>query len=159
MSKILACVDGSAYSLSVCDHAAWAADRLAAPVEVVHVHDRHPDDAVDADYSGHLGLGEGDALLAELTRLDEQRGRLAQQRSQLILDDATARLRADGVSDVRSRQRHGELVDTIAEIGSSADVIVIGKRGKTAAKAPDHLGTNLERVVRVSHQPILSGSR
>ncbi len=159
MSKILACVDGSAYSVSVCDHAAWAADRLSAAVEVVHVHDRHPGDSAKADLSGSLGLGEGDALLAELTRLDERRGRLAQRRSQLILDAAAARLRTDGVRDVTSRQRHGTLVDTVTEVGSAAAMIVIGKRGETAETTPEHLGGNLERVVRASHQPILVAAR
>lgn len=158
MSRLLACVDGSPYSVSVCEHAAWAASRLSASVEVVHVHDRHPGEAREADFSGSLGLGEGDALLEELTRLDEQRGRLAQRRSQVILDDAMARLRADGVSEVRSRQRHGALVDTISEIGAGAAMIVIGKRGESAATARDHLGSNLERVVRASHQPLLVAS-
>ena len=35
--KIIALVDGSTYSASVCDHAAWAAKRIGLGVELVHV--------------------------------------------------------------------------------------------------------------------------
>jgi len=39
---ILACVDRSAYRDSVCDHAAWLASRMDAPIEVLHA--RRDDD-------------------------------------------------------------------------------------------------------------------
>jgi hypothetical protein len=35
--KIIALVDGSIYSASVCDHAAWVAARTGAAVELLHV--------------------------------------------------------------------------------------------------------------------------
>ena len=38
--KIVALVDGSTYSASVCDHAAWIASRTGAPVELIHVFGR-----------------------------------------------------------------------------------------------------------------------
>lgn len=155
MANVLAFVDGSSYAASVCDHAAWAAPRLSASVTLVNIHDRHPGTQPAIDLSGNLGLGEGDALLEELTKLDEQRGRLAQRRGQVILDAATRRLRAAGVSDVVARQRHGALVDVVAELGAAGDLVVIGKRGEDAASATSHLGSNLERVVRASPYPIV----
>jgi len=42
-NKILACIDHSPYSTSVCDYAAWAAIRLGAPLEFIHVLNRHPE--------------------------------------------------------------------------------------------------------------------
>lgn len=39
MSDVLACIDRSVYSNSVCDHAAWFAGRLDATVRAVHVDD------------------------------------------------------------------------------------------------------------------------
>ena len=36
MNSIAAFIDGSAYAASVCDHAAWAAQRMGAPVVLVH---------------------------------------------------------------------------------------------------------------------------
>ena len=37
MTNLTALIDGSVYSQSVCDHAAWAAQRLGATVRLVHV--------------------------------------------------------------------------------------------------------------------------
>jgi nucleotide-binding universal stress UspA family protein len=50
---LLALVDGSTYSKSVCDHAAWAAARMDAEVDLLHVLDRQPG-AGKSDLSGSL---------------------------------------------------------------------------------------------------------
>jgi nucleotide-binding universal stress UspA family protein len=155
MTQILACIDGSSYSASVCDHAAWAAAQLDASVAIVHVIDRHESHVIAADLSGNLGFGDHESLLEEYTALDAQRGRLAQRRGRLMLDRATERVRAAGVREVVARQRQGALVDTIADLESDAGLIVIGKRGESAETATQHLGSNLERVVRAVHKPIL----
>lgn len=91
---ILACVDGSHYSASVCAHAAWVGHRLHAPVHVLHVQPGHGAYTAPADYSGALGLGERTALREKLTQIDEARGKLEQHKGKLILDQATAQLRA-----------------------------------------------------------------
>mgnify|MGYP006195955945 CR=1 FL=1 len=45
-NKVLACVDQSAFADHVTDYAAWAAQRLGAPLELLHVIDRlTPDDS------------------------------------------------------------------------------------------------------------------
>lgn len=53
--SVLAATDASAYSESVAHYAAWAAHRLEAPLEYLHVLDRHPEAASTADFSGNLG--------------------------------------------------------------------------------------------------------
>jgi len=40
-----------------------------------------------------------------------------------------------------------------------ADLVVIGKRGESAGFAKQHLGSNLERVIRASIRPVLVASR
>ena len=47
--RVIACVDQSAFAESVTDHAAWAAMRLDAPLELLHVIDRHPETATSSD--------------------------------------------------------------------------------------------------------------
>jgi nucleotide-binding universal stress UspA family protein len=42
---------------------------------------------------------------------------------------------------------------------AAADLIVVGKRGEAADFAKLHLGSNLERVVRASHKPVLVTAR
>lgn len=155
MRHILACIDGSSFSESVCDYSAWAARRMDATVSVVHVMAREDYHARQANLSGNLGWDEHEALLEEFTALDEQRARIAQNHSRLLLDQASERLREAGVSDVKSRQRQGELVDTVAELEGDAELVTIGKRGEGAEEATPHLGRNLERVVRAVKKPIL----
>lgn len=75
--KVLACVDHSSYSSGVCDYAAWAAMRLNAPLEFIHVLARHPETAQKRDLSGSIGLGAQEALLADLAAFDEKRSKIA----------------------------------------------------------------------------------
>lgn len=159
MKKIISFVDGSAYSHSVCDHTAWAAIRLGAPVEVVHVLGRREISSAPVDLSGNLGAGEQSHLLGELAEMDAQRARLSHERGRLITDDAKARLLADGVPEATARLRNGDIIDAVQELEAEADLLVIGKRGSGADFAKGHLGSNLERVVRSAKRPILIASR
>ena len=149
--KILALVDGSIYSESVCHHAAWAASRLGAGVDVLHVLGRR--EAPAGDLSGTLHLGARTALLEELAQLDARRAKLAQARGRAILEDARDIIGADGLAPVTPRLRHGDLLDAVAETEPEIRAIVIGKRGEAADFASGHLGSNLERVVRSARVP------
>jgi nucleotide-binding universal stress UspA family protein len=156
--KIIALVDGSIYSASVCDHAAWISLRTGAPVELIHVLGRREVPPTH-DHSGAIALGARTALLEELAELDAQRAKLISHRGRAILEDARAILDKAGVTDVTTRLRHGDIVEAVAEVEGEARVIVIGKRGEAADFAKGHLGSNLERIVRASHKPVFVASR
>ena len=155
--KILALVDGSIYSESVCHHAAWAASQLGAGVDLLHVLGRR--EVPIGDLSGALRLGARTALLEELAQLDVQRAKLAQARGRAILEDATAILEKGGVASVNARLRQGELLEAVAVLEPEVSAIVIGKRGEAADLASGHLGSNLERMVRSAQVPVLVASR
>jgi nucleotide-binding universal stress UspA family protein len=156
--KIVALVDGSIYSASVCEHAAWIASRTGAPVELIHVLGRR--EASDTqDHSGAIALGARTTLMAQLAELDAQRAKLISHRGRAILEDARAILDKAGVSEITTRLRHGDIVDTVADVEADARVILIGKRGEAADFAKGHLGSNLERIVRASHKPVFIASR
>ena len=159
MINLLALIDGSGYSKSVCDHAAWFANRLGGSVEIVHVLDRQELSAHPEDFSGNIGIGARTALLEELAELDAQKARLSQKRGRAILDDARDSVVASGVARVTTKLRLGEIVETVQDLEEEADMIVIGKRGGGADFNLLHLGSNLERVVRSSHKPVLLASR
>lgn len=154
-NKVLACLDHSSYTTSVCDYACWAADRLTAQLEFIHVLDRHPETAQKLDFTGNIGLGTQESLLDELAALDEKRGAITMERGRLLLEAAKSRAVADGNTTPQARQRHGELVETLAELEGDVRMFVLGKRGEAGDRSPQHLGTNLERVVRALHRPIL----
>ncbi|MEX0970472.1 MAG: universal stress protein [Paracoccaceae bacterium] len=156
--KIIALVDGSIYSESVCHHAAWIAKRTDAPVELIHVLGRR-DNSAKSDLSGAIRLGARSKLLAELADLDAQRAKLISHRGRAVLEDARAIVDQDGVTDITTRLRHGDIVEAISEIEEDARVILIGKRGEAADFAKGHLGSNLERIVRAAHRPVFVASR
>ncbi|WP_010627108.1 universal stress protein [Halomonas sp. KM-1] len=152
--QVMAAIDGSQFSAGVCDYAAWASQALGAPLTFLHVVDNHPQTA-EADLSGHIGLGSREHLLEELAQLDEQRAKVAQEQGRLMLKAAKERAIENGVTEPANRQRNGTLVETLDELQSEIRLLVLGKRGETAHQASEHLGSNLERVVRTLHRPIL----
>lgn len=156
--RIIALVDGSIYSESVCHHAAWISQRTQAPVELIHVLGRREAPG-PTDLSGAISLGARTRLMQDLAELDAQRARLIGQRGRAILEDARAIVDRDGVTGVTTRLRHGDLIETIADVERDARIIVIGKRGEAADFAKGHLGSNLERIVRAAHRPVLVAAR
>ncbi|MGC2857230.1 universal stress protein [Novispirillum sp. DQ9] len=159
MHRILALTDGSIYAPSVYDHAAWAAKRMALPVEVLHVLDHHREKAAVADFSGAIGVDARDELLTQLAEVDAAKGKVAMTQARVILDHARAHLTGAGVTELTFTQRHGPLVETLEEVEGDAALVVIGKRGEAADFASGHLGANLERVIRASRHPVLVANR
>lgn len=157
MSHVIACIDGSAAADSICDHAAWAAGRLNAPLMLLHVLDeaQYPS---ETNLSGNLGLGAREALLTELADLDAKRNRLALEQGKATLEAARAKVAADGVPDPVLRQRHGNLVEALKSLDDDTRLLVIGKQGvKHGGAEPSggEVGDNVERVVRTIHKPVL----
>ena len=158
--NILACTDGSIYSDSVYDHAAWASRQMEnASVHVLHMLNPHHEEPAKLNYSGSMGVGARTALLNELVELEAARAKIAQKRGQAILEDAAKHLEEAGISEVIADQWHGKLSDEISKYERDADLVVIGKRGNNADFETGHLGSNLERVVRSCKHPVLVASR
>jgi len=155
MPTILACTDGSLYASSIYDHASWAASQLDASIHLLHVIER---DEVPAmrDHSGNLGFTASSELIEQMATLEESHARVARLRGKAILEDAEKQL--SGVT-VQSTQRHGALVDTVAEFEAESALVILGKRGEHVDFAKGHLGSNLERVVRAAKIPVLVAAR
>ena len=151
MTHVITCIDGSDVSTAACDYGAWASLRLDAPLEFLHVLEK-TDYPEQSNLSGNIGLGSREALLEELAALDEKRGRLALEQGKLMLEAAKERAIADGVADPTTRQRHGSLVETLAEMEDDIRLLVMGKHDENLG---EHVGSRLESVVRTMHRPIL----
>lgn len=157
-NTLIALVDGSAYSESVCHHAAWIAGRNDWKVKVYHVMGRR-DSVEKQDLSGAIRLGARTALLEQLSEMDAARAKLAHEHGRAILEDAKSIIEGDGAITVETRLRQGDLVETVTAKEERGDMIVIGKRGEAAGMAMEHLGSNLERIVRASHKPVFIANR
>src|SRR5690606_38118322 len=141
------------YTESVCDYETWAAKRLNAPLEFLHVLVRQDDAKLDA--SGSIGLGAQESLLQELSDLDERRSIIAREHGQQLLEDAKQRAMAAGLRQISARQRHGEFVEALVEIETDARLYVLGQHDHEAKPKRFLLDHNLESAVRTLHRPIL----
>ena len=155
-NKVLACVDQSQFADYVADYAAWAAARMDAPLEFLHIIDRQPEIATDADHSGAIGMDAQENLLSELTHQDEQRSKAAREQGRVFLDRLRQRAESAGVAAPDVRQRHGALVETLAEQQQGVRLFVLGRRGESAETTQRDLGRNVEEVVRSLQKPILT---
>ena len=155
-NKVLACVDQSRFADYVADYASWAARRMEAPLEFLHIIDRKPEVATEPDHSGAIGMDAQETLLQELTAQDEARSRNAREQGRLFLNQLRERAVAAGVPSPDVRQRHGNLVETLAEQQDGVRLMVLGRRGASAEATQRDLGRNVEEVVRALHKPILA---
>lgn len=160
--KVLACIDASPYATSVCDFAAWSADRMTAPLAFLHVLDATSGNVQGArNLSGAIGLGAREDLMEQLATLDEARARLAMEQGRELLAGALERARAAApgleaaTRPMETRQRHGELVEALLALEPETRMLVMGKRGSESAAEHGHLGRHLEQVIRAVSRPIL----
>ncbi len=159
MKTVLSFTDGSSYAESVYDHAVWATKQLNTQLRVVHTLNPHREKAALADFSGKIGPEAYDSLMNDLVDFDRERARIAQVKGEAILGGALSHIQASGVQNVDTELRHGLFVDVLEDIQDNVDLIVIGKRGVNHAIAMKHLGTNIERTLRVAKCPVLVSSR
>jgi nucleotide-binding universal stress UspA family protein len=159
MATILACTDGSTFAPSVYQHAAWAAQRIGANVEVLHVINHHRERTPTHDLSGAIGFDASVELTEELTKLEEAQGRVARLKGKAILEEARQQLSAAGIAKVAMTQRHGTVVETLAELEPRAELVVVGKSGEHAVLAKGQVGGHLEELIRISVRPVLVAQR
>lgn len=155
-NKVLACVDQSHFADFVADHAAWAAQRMDAPLEFLHVIDHHPEIGSGKDHSGAIGIDTQENLLEQLAEEERVRTKAERERGRVFLNRLRERALAAGAEAVDTRQRHGELVSTLIEQELGMRLIVLGRRGVSAESSGGDIGRNVERVVRSLHVPILT---
>lgn len=155
MNKVYACIDGLANTDAVIDWSAWAASRLSAPLEFLHVLERHPERADTQDLSGAIGLGAQESLLHALSDEDERRSKLAREAARELLSHARQRAAAAGVTDLDARLRHGQFVDTVQELQGDAQLFVLGEHHHAEGLSRVHLDHHVEKVIRAVTSPVL----
>lgn len=155
--SVIAYIDGSQFTDSVCLHAAWAARQLDTSVTLVHILEyAASNQPLLEDGFGMGGLDDDErriTLGVEEPRLDL--ASLDHEARQEILTDAARNVRDRGVERVRTAIDYGTIEDHIREHSAEADLIVVGKRGEHSAALRGRLGDHLEHVIRGSRRPIL----
>ena len=159
-NKVLACVDRSHFADTIADAAAWAASRMSAPLEFLHILDRHPEIGSGEDYSGAIGFDAQEQLLKELSDRDAEKTKAMREAGRLFLNGLRERAIAAGVPAPDTRQRYGHLAESLTEQEAGVRLFVLGRRGESAEttqrEGAQRLGRNVENVVRALHKPILT---
>ena len=151
---ILACIDGSAVTASVCDYAAWYANRLNLPVGLLHVSDVPA--SFRRDLSGAIGINSREFLLEELAQLDEQRAKVVNSYSNALVQDAKSHIRNKfGDLEVLIYQRRGKLLPAIEHFATANRAIVMGRRGEDHKYSRINIGSQIETVARASDIPVV----
>ncbi|MGO1247739.1 MAG: universal stress protein [Oceanisphaera sp.] len=152
-TNVMACIDGSRYANAVADAATWASLRLDAPLHLLHVPNKVAA-SVPSDLSGSIGLGSQEQLLTHLSDIDAKQNKQSAERGQQLLEAAQAHVLKSGVL-ASIIQRHGELVDTVAELEPSTRLLVLGRHGANSAVDAPHLGRHVEQLTRTLRCPML----
>ena len=151
---VLACIDGSAVTESVCDYAAWYARRLDISVGLLHVSDVAA--SIRRDLSGAIGMNSRQYLLNELSQLDEQRAKVVNSYSSALVQDAKRHIESNFEDvDVHIYQRRGKLLPAIEHFKEHNCAIVMGRRGEDHKHSRINIGSQIETVARASSIPVL----
>lgn len=154
MKRILLCTDGSSYSSEASRYAAWLSRETGAEVTALYVSDlRRFEMPAIMDVGGSIGIQPYQNLITTLQETEKYKAEFIEKSCRNHFDDAGIVERLTFVSDT------GLLVDTIQDYEKEHDLIILGKRGESAEHATEHIGSTLERVVRVSQIPCLVTNR
>ncbi|MCL1057475.1 universal stress protein [Shewanella gelidimarina] len=158
MKNIVACIDGSKLTLATCEASAWVAQKVKAPLTLLHVLDKATRPVV-SELSGQIGFGSQEDLLNELVELDELRSKVALKHGKQLLVDAEELAQVRGVSDIHKLQRHGSLLDTLMDLEDELRLLVLGRSGEDHSTAKT-IGSQLESVIRTikAHTLVVSES-
>ena len=152
---VYACIDGLATTHAVVDGAFWAAERLQAPMALLHALERPEPMPPVGDYSGVIGMGAQDVLLQRLNTLDEERSHVAQEAARRMLAEAQTRVDQARIPALRVLLRHGELTDVLLEHEDGARLFVLGRQHRATAARKLRLDHRVESVIRNVRQPVM----
>lgn len=132
---VVACIDGSGHSPSVCEYAAWLAGPRGASVEVVHLDDRF------------TGSGAPPGAPSQLE------GYIRAEGEQLMHDAAEWVVESGGdLGDLMVGV--GPLVEVAGRLSEAAGVLVLGQRGRSSPGHSLRLGANVLRILGRAAAPI-----
>ena len=152
---VYACLDGLNTTAAVVEGACWAAQRLSAPLTLLHTLERPEPTPPVGDYSGVLGMGAQDLLLQRLSALDEERAQITQQAAQRMLDEARKHVCEGSVPPMSTMLRQGDLTDVLLTQEPTARLFVLGSNRRPPTVRKLRLDHRIETAVRNLRQPVM----
>lgn len=152
--KILACVDGSFLSETVCDFGAFFSKTLKLPLELLSTIE-HSHISSRIDLSGNIGLGARDDLLETLIDEEKNESKKAITEAKNMLFTLQKRAHAQSALDVKILLKHGELYENVQEKKEEIRLLILGLRGKDHEGNAKAIGFQVEELIRTLNIPIL----
>lgn len=154
MKKILFLTDGSAYATEAAKYIRWLG--APHPVQVTAAYLTDPRILEIPHVVGIGGVGGMQTfsdLSPRLRLAEDEKARLIAGQTRKDLGDVPEVSSLDFLHKVETP------TDFLRQAEAGADLVVLGKRGETAKFEAEHLGSNLERVLRSSTKPCLVTNR
>ncbi|QYY36509.1 universal stress protein [Ruficoccus sp. ZRK36] len=155
MKKLLLCTDGSAYSGTACQYGAWVAGRTGAHIDLLYVSNMAEYEAPFLmDLGGSIGASPYIGIVDQLTEIEKEKAKMIEEYALQTIEKAEVSV------PVVFHHDTGTLVDSVEQyLPEEGGLIILGKRGINAETAMEHLGHDMERVVRSSNMPCLVTNR
>jgi len=153
--QVVACIDGTMLTESVCDYSAWVANKLTAPLKLLHTINHHHETPITSDLSGNIGFGSQEHLQEQITLLEQEQSKLKLQQGKLMLEAAKECVAKKGIVTPTCSQRHGDLIESLIVLEDEIRVLVLGLKGQVHENKPHQIGAKLEAIIRSLHRPIL----
>ncbi len=151
---IIACVDGSIYSSAVVEYGIEITKRLNNPLMLLNVV-RHSHKSSKLDLSGNIGLGAREDLLEELSNEEAKESKTLIHNGKEILKELKEKSLANGVNNLSTMQRHGELFENLVELENEAKLIILGLKGKKSESVEFAVGEQVEKIIKEIKVPIM----
>ncbi len=150
---VIACVDGSELSQAVVDYSAWIAEKVKSPLELIHAIE-HSQLLDHTDHSGNLTPNLRENLIKTLSEDERAENKRLIEEGKHILEKAKSSISVRSIKEVKTKQRHGDLEETLSDLESEIRVLVLGLRGEDHEATEEGIGSQLEDSIRAVHRPI-----
>lgn len=150
---VMACVDGSELSDAVVDYSAWIAQKVNSSLELVHSIE-HSMLLDHTDHSGNLTPNMRENLMQTLSEDEQAESKRLIESGKAMLEKAKTRIANISIKEVLTKQRHGDLAETLTDLEAEIRVLVLGLRGEDHTEETKGIGSQLETSIRALHKPI-----
>lgn len=154
---VMACVDGSPFTDTVVDYAAWIAETVGSPLELMHTIE--PTMLLDnVSYAARQTPNMREATMQDLSEQERAENKRQITLGKDLLEAQKNRLEGRELPGILLKQRHGDLASALTDIEDSIRVLVVGLRGQ-GHQDSDHqegaaIGEQLEATIKALHKPI-----
>lgn len=150
---VMACVDGSELSSGVVEYAAWIAEKVNSPLELVHAIE-HSQLLEHTDHSGNLTPNMRENLAKTLAEDERAESKRLIEEGKQMLAKAKSSIENRAIKHIQTKQRHGTISEALTDLESEIRVLVLGLRGEDHTESQRGIGSHLEESIRALHRPI-----